>query len=121
MNLFGQSEPPAYDLTQIKQFPIAMFCGREDLLSSSTDYKQLAANLTANDSLIYFKEYDMGHLGFLMPLNRQHLIEVLELCREFNPDYHPCEIPGSETKEELEEVLAGVASNVSDFQKNKVR
>jgi hypothetical protein len=71
--------------------------------------------LTANDSLVYFKEYDHGHLGFIAPVSRQHLIEALELCRGFNPDYHPCCIPGKETKEELTELQAGVAKNVSDF------
>lgn len=66
---------------------------------------QLVATLRANDSLVYFKEYDLGHLGFLSPCGRHHMIEMLELCRGFNPDYQSCNIPGSETKEELEALV----------------
>jgi len=47
----------------------------------------------------------MGHLGFLSPCGRQHMIEMLELCRGFNPDYIACNIPGNESKEELESLV----------------
>jgi len=52
-------------------------CGKEDLLSSPGDYKFLAAELTANDSCVFYKEYDMGHIGFLIPVNRYHILEIL--------------------------------------------
>lgn len=31
----------------------------------------------------------MGHVGFLMPLHKQHVFEMLELCRHFNPFFKP--------------------------------
>jgi len=42
MELYGEPKPPAYDTSKIKDFPIALFCGREDLLSSAGDYKVLS-------------------------------------------------------------------------------
>lgn len=87
LELYGAATPPAYNLSNIKRFPIALFCGKEDLLSSPGDYKCLAAELTANDSCVFYKEFDMGHIAFLIPVTKYHILEMLHLAKTFNPDY----------------------------------
>ena len=42
MEKYGQETPPEFDLSNIKDIPIALFCGKEDLLASPGDYKVLA-------------------------------------------------------------------------------
>jgi hypothetical protein len=39
---YGQDDPPSFDLSEIKDFPLALFCGKEDLLASPGDYSELA-------------------------------------------------------------------------------
>ena len=121
MTLYGEASPPAYDISQIKDFPIALFCGREDLLSSAGDYKCLQRQLESTDSLVYFKEFDCGHLGFLCPVDMQHIVEMLELCRGFNPDYIPCKVPGFDTPEkiaQLEQTVLSVQKNIEMHMSN---
>jgi hypothetical protein len=36
---YGQVEPPVYDLRKISKVPIALFCGKGDLLSSNDDFR----------------------------------------------------------------------------------
>lgn len=42
LEMYGEPLPPKYDLNNITNFPIALFCGKEDLLSSPGDYTELA-------------------------------------------------------------------------------
>lgn len=89
---YNQEEPPEYDLTKVKGVPIALFCGLKDQLASPLDYHWLMEHLLENNTtddqtLIYFKEFNLGHMGFLVPPNRQHFYEMLELCKAYNPYY----------------------------------
>jgi hypothetical protein len=58
--LYGSDTPPEFNLSNIKNIPIALLCGREDLLASPGDYSDLAEILKAAGSLVEggFKEYD---------------------------------------------------------------
>jgi hypothetical protein len=85
LSVYGVELPPKYDLSQIHHFPIALFCGREDLLASTEDYTWLSKELEKTDSLLAFKEFDIGHLGFLLPTDATLFIEMLELMHEKNP------------------------------------
>lgn len=69
--------------------PIALFCGTKDKLSSEIDYKWLRDRLIEQHSCIYFKEFELGHLAMLMPADKRHLLEMLELVKKANPDYQP--------------------------------
>jgi hypothetical protein len=97
MEKYGQEEPPEFDLSNIKDIPIALFCGTEDLLSSPGDYKVLARVLQDNNSCVFYKEYDMGHLAFLIPNIMNYQIELLEVARGLNPNYKQCDIRGYES------------------------
>lgn len=35
------------------------------------------------------REFDFGHLGFLIPPNKKLFFEMLELCRLFNKEFTP--------------------------------
>jgi pimeloyl-ACP methyl ester carboxylesterase len=45
LSVYGEEIAPHYDLSQLHHFPIALFCGREDLLSSTEDYTWLSEEL----------------------------------------------------------------------------
>ena len=77
MERSGTAHPALYDTENIQNFPIAMLCGKEDLISSSSDYLALRDKLKP----VYFKEYELGYLGFLLPRKNDHLIDVALLCR----------------------------------------
>lgn len=68
---YGVSEPPHYDLSQIKDVPIAIMNGTEDLVVSPTDWAWLVHEL--GDSVCFYKEYELSHYGFLMPANQSHV------------------------------------------------
>lgn len=40
-------------------------------------------------TLVFFKEYEFGHVAFLIPPHKRHFFEMLELCRVFNPELKP--------------------------------
>ena len=63
---YGQSDPPTYNLDNIKDFKIVLVCGLTDLLSSPGDYNWLNEKLQENNQ-IKFLEYECGHLGLLLP------------------------------------------------------
>ena len=42
----GLSTPPEYNLTSFSGMPIALFCGKEDLLAAPGDYLELKEILT---------------------------------------------------------------------------
>ena len=47
--------------------PIALLGGSTDRLASIKDFRELRDNLYRNNSCIFYKEYEYGHLGFLIP------------------------------------------------------
>lgn len=64
--------------------PIALLCGVKDQLSSPPDYKWLRDQLS--HTLCYYKEYDFGHLGFLMPPDKRIFFDILELAKRHNSE-----------------------------------
>jgi hypothetical protein len=56
-------------------------------LASLADFREMRDILSANNSCVFYKEYDYGHLGFLIPPDNLFFYELLELCSRFNPDY----------------------------------
>ena len=87
MSRYHQAEPPELNLSKIKDVPIAMMVGSCDQLSSKPDYEWLRDQLA--DTLVYYKEFDLGHCAFLIPKSPAHFAEVIELSKAFNPDYLP--------------------------------
>ena len=77
MEKYGQPTPPHYDLSQIKDFPISLICGMNDMLSSPVDYKNLNKLLINNGNKVDFREYEVGHLGLLVPKDEAISDEIL--------------------------------------------
>ncbi len=76
---YNSDRPPVYDLKKIEGIPIALLCGSGDRLASPQDYKWLRDQLM--HTLCYYKEYDFGHLGFLIPANKRIFFDMLELSK----------------------------------------
>jgi hypothetical protein len=76
-------------LNKIRDLPIALLGGSTDLLASKSDFRDLRDNLFRTNSCIFYKEYEYGHLGFLIPPEKTLFYELLELCAIYNPDYIP--------------------------------
>lgn len=84
MQKYGQKTAPIYDIRNIKNVPIALFCGTDDLLASTTDYTWLKEELEATGCLAHFSEHDVGHLGLLMPADPAHLKTIVEVANKHN-------------------------------------
>ena len=67
MKVYGQEKPPIYPIDQIKDFPIVMVGGTNDLICSPGDYTVLMNILKENNSLVEFIECEFGHLSMLNP------------------------------------------------------
>lgn len=83
--MYGQETPPNFNVDNIRDIPVALFCGTQDLLSSHEDYKWLKDTLEKNRSLAAFHEYPLGHLGLLMPNDEQNFKDILKVLKDYNP------------------------------------
>ena len=63
MAAYGQAYPPHYNLKNVKDHKISLFCGKGDLLVSPDDYNWLNEELSENGNKVSFHEYDIGHQG----------------------------------------------------------
>ncbi len=65
--LYHQVEPPEYDLSVIKNFPIMLIGGEMDKLATPEDVKWLYEELEKNGNVVFYKVYPkMGHLSFMV-------------------------------------------------------
>ena len=83
---YGSETVPVIDLKSFSGAPISMFCGKEDLLVSPDDYHWLKDELSAKDNLRYFKEYDLGHMGLVIPKDRTVFYDMLAVAKHFAPE-----------------------------------
>jgi pimeloyl-ACP methyl ester carboxylesterase len=62
-----------YDLTRLKDIPIALFVGNQDLLATVQDNRSLKENLSNNNVIQFYKEYEgMGHASFFLSEKMPH-------------------------------------------------
>ena len=78
MAKYGAPAPPVYDLNNIKGFEINLVCGKDDKLVSPKDYEIVKDLLIENGNIVHFSEYDLGHLGLLMPHDLQSTDKMVE-------------------------------------------
>ena len=65
--MYRQKEPPEYDLSIIKNFPIMLIGGEMDKLGAPGDVVWLCNKLSQNNNIVYFKILpNMGHLSFMV-------------------------------------------------------
>ncbi len=83
--LYGNAEPPEYDLSVIKDLPIILIGGEEDRLANPEDVKWLKEVLGTN--VIYYRIVPkMGHISFLCGNDFSWFIEPLEIImKDFGP------------------------------------
>ena len=84
-HIYHQIEPPEYDLSIIKDFPIMLICGEKDKLASPNDVRWL--NDVLNKNIIYFNIIPkLGHLSFMCCKDFSWFDEPLKIIlSEFYP------------------------------------
>eukprot|EP00345_Euplotes_harpa_P001757 CAMPEP_0168331882 /NCGR_PEP_ID=MMETSP0213-20121227/8607_1 /TAXON_ID=151035 /ORGANISM="Euplotes harpa, Strain FSP1.4" /LENGTH=416 /DNA_ID=CAMNT_0008335761 /DNA_START=16 /DNA_END=1263 /DNA_ORIENTATION=- len=82
MKKYGQKTPPAIDISKVRGTKIVQIAGSLDLLADPTDNKWLSDQF--GDNLIYFKYYELGHMGFLLADDMQFMHDVLVQLKQ-NP------------------------------------
>ncbi len=87
MARYGSETPPEISLRTFNDMPIALLCGMTDKLASPEDYMWLRNELVLGNNCLYYKEYDMGHLAFLMPADKTIFHEIFALVKRYNPLY----------------------------------
>ena len=81
--LYHQAEPPEYDLSVIKDFPIMLIGGELDKLGTPEDIKWLNDELAKNNNVIYYKIVpNMGHLTFLIAKDFSWFDEPFQIIME---------------------------------------
>jgi lysosomal acid lipase/cholesteryl ester hydrolase len=81
--IYKQVKAPEYDLSVIRDFPIALFAGKEDKLASLEDVKWLKEELGEN--VVFYKEYEaMGHITFLMGRDIGWFSDLMEVVLKFS-------------------------------------
>ena len=81
--LYHQIEPPEYDLSVIKDFPIMLIGGELDKLGTPEDIRWLNDELSKNDNVIYFKILpSMGHLSFMVAKDFSWFDEPFQIIME---------------------------------------
>mmetsp|Transcript_31291 Transcript_31291/g.41404 ORF Transcript_31291/g.41404 Transcript_31291/m.41404 type:complete len:98 (-) Transcript_31291:40-333(-) len=69
----------------------------------------LRDELVVNNNCIYYKEYDFGHLAFLMPADKTILHEIFSLIKRYNPLFSAVKELTEEQKQAEMAVVANVA------------
>ncbi len=78
LKMYGQEKPKEYDISAIKDFPIALFYGEEDKFSTPKDVEWLRDEL--GDNVVVSKKYNMmGHCTFQMAEDMTWFDDVVEL------------------------------------------
>lgn len=72
MRRYEQAEPPLIPLSNLRDFPVALFAGAEDHLANIADVRWLKDVMNEQGCLVYYDEYKFGHLSFLLPKNLRH-------------------------------------------------
>jgi hypothetical protein len=80
--VYGQSSPPLIDLQNIKTVPIGMFVGTSDQLATVDDNRWAKTQLS---SLKFYKEYQLGHLSFMIAKDMSYFNDVFAMLNEYHP------------------------------------
>ena len=93
--VYGQDGPPEINLKAFNDFPIAVLGGKEDLMVSRGDYTWLRDQLVERNNCNFFKEYDLGHLGLIIPKDKTIMLDMLALAKKFASDSSKIAVPDS--------------------------
>jgi pimeloyl-ACP methyl ester carboxylesterase len=74
-----------YDLSKIKNLPISLFVGQNDLLATVSDNRVLKEILEKSNVLNFYKEYEnMGHATFFLSKTNQHVNDAIPILEKFS-------------------------------------
>ncbi len=82
LEIYGTETAPEYDFSKISGNKIISITGTTDLLASPKDTQWLEEQL--GDNIIFKKEYELGHMSFLLAKDMTFIHDVLEVLKE-NP------------------------------------
>eukprot|EP00354_Favella_ehrenbergii_P009296 CAMPEP_0170477390 /NCGR_PEP_ID=MMETSP0123-20130129/18684_1 /TAXON_ID=182087 /ORGANISM="Favella ehrenbergii, Strain Fehren 1" /LENGTH=144 /DNA_ID=CAMNT_0010749139 /DNA_START=568 /DNA_END=999 /DNA_ORIENTATION=- len=74
---YGTEQVPEIDLQSFSDIPIGLFFGKSDLLVSPGDYLWLRDELVKANNCAFFKEYNIGHLGLVIPKDKTLFYDLL--------------------------------------------
>lgn len=74
--------PPAIDLKEITEVPIAMFVGKQDTLANINDNRWLRDEL---QTVVHYQEFDASHASFVVGSDMSYFTTVVELVQVHNP------------------------------------
>ena len=80
---YGQDGPPEIDLQAFSDVPIGLYVGKTDMFVSPGDYNWLREELIKERNCAYFREYDLGHLGLVIPEDKAIFYDLLALTNKF--------------------------------------
>jgi len=84
MKIYGTSQPPEYNLSNIKNFPIALMVGTADELATVEDVKWLLGQLAGNPlSYNVYEKY--GHASFIMHTTMPHMQDTYKVLAKYSP------------------------------------
>lgn len=82
---YGHPDVRSYDFDRIK-VPVALICGKTDLLAPPGNYLWLRDKLERNEQFAGFREYELGHMGLIMPNNRSIFNDMLKFMIVYNTE-----------------------------------
>ncbi|CDW76275.1 ab-hydrolase associated lipase region family protein [Stylonychia lemnae] len=86
---YGQEKPPIIDISKISKVPIAMFSGTKDILSDIKSTRWAASQLTK--SLVFNREYELGHSSFLVGKDYSFFTkDLMNLMQKYHPVRDQC-------------------------------
>lgn len=79
---YGETKPPKYNLWALEDWPIALLHGTKDVLADTKDVNFLASQLHPS-SLIFHREYQLGHMTFHIGKDTSYLYDVLSILTNY--------------------------------------
>jgi lysosomal acid lipase/cholesteryl ester hydrolase len=76
--LFADHNMTPYQIENIKDIPVGLFVGKDDRLATVLDNRKLKEELSKNNAISFYKEYDnMGHSTFFLNKNNDYIDDLL--------------------------------------------
>ena len=80
---YNSNFPPEINLQGISKVPIAMFVGTKDELADEIDNRWAKTQL--DKTLVFYKEYELGHLTFMVAKDMSYFNDVLDVLKKYSP------------------------------------
>lgn len=99
-------------MKSFSDIPIGLFFGKTDLFVAPDDYFWLRDQLVAKNNCAYFKDYDLGHMGLVIPKEKTIFMDMLALLAKHVDVKRlrlPCELESYRAAEiEVEQIMSQI-------------